>query len=224
MDATFFAAFAAILAFDGVLMAWFEWAVTSARFGKYRIRPPQNPPVPPAQKLVNTSLNNVLSLAILGAFFFFLGERSLYPGWPGATRLLGEVLGVLLLYDVTYYAFHRLMHVRKLMRYCHNVHHRVRSTTSSVSIFIHPLENLGGVGLLVLALWLVGPISTVSFLVMFAVYSVANIVVHSNLVFPHPAFRLFNFWAQKHDIHHHKARNNYASIFPFWDQAFGTYE
>lgn len=226
MDGTFFAAWAAILAFDGVLMAWLTWAATaSPRFSRLRIRTPApGQALPPLRKRVNTMLNNVLSLLIFAAFFWFLGAGSLYAGWPGPTRFLGEVLGVLLLYDLMYYFFHRAMHIRGLMRYCHAVHHRVRATVADESIFIHPLENLGGLGLLVLALWLLGPVSTVSFLAIFFLHSTINIIVHSNLVFPHPAFRLFNFWAEKHDIHHHKARNNYASIFPFWDQAFGTAE
>lgn len=224
MDTAFFAAWAAILLFDGVLMGALVWMARSPRFAAWRIRPPQNPPLPRRLVQVNTAFNNALSLAIFGAFFWFLGDAYLYPGWPGAATFLGEALGVLLLYDLLYYFFHRGMHVRGLMRYCHNVHHRVRSTTADVSIFVNPLEALLGVSLLVAAILLLGPISTVSFLAMFFVYSTANIVVHGNLRFPHPAARLLNFWAEKHDLHHHKARNNYASIFPFWDQAFGTHE
>ena len=224
MDSTFFIAWVAILAFDGVLMGTLTWAATSSRYGHLRLRQPQGYQIPPARKLVNTQLNNVLSLLIFGAFFFFLGEPFLEPGYPGLAHLFGEVLGVLLLYDFMYYVFHRVMHHRKLMRYCHNVHHLVRFPTSSESIYLHPLENLGGLGLLLLAIVILGPISAVSFLVLFAVHSAINIIVHSNLVIPHPAFRLFNFWVVRHDIHHDKIKHNYASIFPFWDQAFGTLE
>lgn len=225
MTPTFFACWVAILLLDGALMAWLVWAATkSPRFARYRAIPPQTPALDPKVKVIDTAFNNALSLAILGAFFWFLGDRYLYSGWPGATRFLGEALGVLLLYDFMYYFFHRAMHVRGVMRYCHAVHHRVRSPIADESIFVHPLEAFGGVSLLVLAIVLLGPISTVSFLAMFLVYSVANIVVHANLNFPHPALRLFNFWVAKHNLHHQKARNNYASIFPFWDQAFGTAE
>lgn len=225
MDAAFFAAWVAILAFDGLLMGWLTWAATkSPRFARYRVLPPQNPPLDPRLKRVNTGLNNVLSLLIFGSFFYFLGGRMLVPGWPGLTTFFGEVLGTLLLYDLMYYFFHRFMHLRGVMRYCHAVHHRVRSPVANESIFLNPLENLGGLGLLLLAVVILGPISAVSFLAIFFLHSVINIIVHSNLSFPHPAFRLFNFWVQKHDVHHHKARNNYASIFPFWDQAFGTLE
>lgn len=224
MDTTFFILWAAILAGDGVLMATLTWAANSARYGKYRIRTPQRYEIPRGKKIINTQLNNILSLTLFGAFFYFLGERMLYAGWPGFTRLLGEALGVLLLYDFMYYFFHRGMHIPKVMKYVHGVHHFVRFPTSDESIYLHPGETIGGVGLLLLSIVIVGPISTVSFLVMFAIYSSVNIIVHSNLVFPHPAFRLFNFWTKSHDVHHHKVKHNYASIFPFWDQAFGTYK
>lgn len=224
MDTMFFVAWAAILAFDGVLMGVLTWAATSKRYGHLRAKPPQPHPIDPAQKRINTQLNNLLSLAIFAAFFYYLGDRVLYAGWPGAAHFLGEVLGVLLLYDFMYYFFHRLMHHRALMRYCHNVHHRVRSPLSNESIFLNPLETMGGVSLVILAVVLIGPISTTSFLAMFAIYSSANIIVHSNLIIPHPAFRLFNFWVETHNVHHQRARNNYASIFPFWDQMFGTAE
>ena len=220
MDTMFFICWGAILAFDGLLMATLDWR----GFVKYRIRSSATPQIPPSRRRINTGLNNILSLLIFASFFYFLGEHSMYRGWPGLTKFFGEVLGVLLLYDFMYYFFHRAMHIRKVMRFCHAVHHRVRFPTASESIFLHPAENIGGLGLLILAIVMLGPISTTSFLAIFFIHSGVNLIVHSNLVIPHPAFRLFNFWVEKHDVHHHKARNNYASIFPFWDQAFGTAE
>lgn len=224
LSTEFFIAWGAILAFDGILMGTLTHLAGSPKHAHLRAKPPQVPPIEPVLKRVNTVLNNLLSLAIFASFFWFFGERSLYAGWPGALTFLGEVLGVLMLYDFLYYFFHRFMHVRSVMRYCHAVHHRVRSPMSDESIFLHPLETLGGVGLICLTVVVLGPISAISWLAMFAIYSTVNIVVHSNLVYRHPALRLFNFWVETHNVHHQKARNNYSSIFPFWDQMFGTAE
>jgi sterol desaturase/sphingolipid hydroxylase (fatty acid hydroxylase superfamily) len=221
MNTTFFAIWGAILTFDGVLMGFLTWAAHSERYSHYRIRNGTNR-VTTARKRINTNLNNLLSLSIFAAYFYFLGEWTLYAGAPRLTTLFGETLAVLLLYDFMYYFFHRAMHHPRLMKYVHGIHHYIRNPTSSESIYLHPAENLGGLGLLILAIVILGPISTSSFLLTFFIHSTVNIIVHSNLVFPHPAFRLFNFWVEKHDVHHHKVRDNYASIFPFWDQAFGT--
>lgn len=222
MDTSFFAGWIAILLFDGALMSFLTWAATSDRFKQYRIRSSDTYQIPPLRKTINTQLNNILSLLLFIAFFMYFGNTLLYAGWPGVTPWLGEVLGVLLLYDFMYYFFHRTMHHPKLMKYVHRVHHCVRFPLANESIFLHPAETLGGLGLLLLSIMILGPISAISFLVIFFVHSVANIIVHSNLVFPHPAFRLFNFWTRAHDVHHHKVDHNYASLFPFWDQLFGT--
>ncbi len=222
MDTTFFIFWIAILVFAGALVATLTWAASSAQFAKYRIRAPAHEEIPRVRKLINTSLNNTMSLLIFIAYFYYLGERTLYAGWPGVTQLLGETLGVLLLYDFMYYLYHRGMHQPRVMKFMHGVHHFVRHTTADKSIYTHPLETIGGLALLILAILILGPISSVSFLVVFFLYSSINIIVHANLVFPHPVFRLFNFWTRSHDVHHHKVKHNYASIFPFWDQAFGT--
>ncbi len=221
MNTTFFSLWAAILVVDGVLMHWLSWAARSERFGKYRIRNGLNR-ITPARKLINTNLNNIFSLTLFAGYVYYLGNSTLYAGTPRAVTVIGEVLGVLLLYDFMYYFFHRIMHHPRLMKYVHGIHHFVRNPVADESIYLHPAETFGGLALLILAIVILGPVSTTSFLIIFFIHSTANIIVHSNLVFPHPAFRLFNFWVIKHDIHHNKVRDNYASIFPFWDQAFGT--
>ncbi len=224
MDTTFIYLWIAILAFDGLLMGGLNWAATSSRFSPYRVRQPRTNHIPKARKLINTGLNNILALLIFIAFLYYQGNTTLYAGWPGAAHFLGETLAVLLLYDCAYYFYHRGMHHPKIMKYIHGVHHKVRYPTASESIYLHPLEQIGALGLLLGAMQLLGPISTISFLAIFFIHSTVNIIVHANLILPHPAFRLFNFWSAKHDIHHDKFKHNYASIFPFWDQAFGTFK
>ncbi len=224
MDSTFIIVWIALLLFDGMLMSWLTWAAGSERFGKYRIRTPKSYQIPRLRKHLNTTLNNVMSLLMFISFLYFLGDDYLYSGWPGAAHVFGESLAVLLLYDFLYYFYHRGMHHPKILKYVHRVHHLVRFPTANESIFLHPLEAVGALCLLGFSIVLFGPISSTSFLIVFFVYSTVNIVVHSNLVIPHPAFRLTNFWARSHDIHHDKLKYNYSSIFPFWDQAFGTFK
>lgn len=224
MSQEFFMALAVILIFDGILMAFFAWAVQSPRFAKYRIRTPTKQRISNGRKAVNISLNGLLALSFFAFVFVYFGDYVIGQQSVPAIMVFGEVLGSLMLYDFMYYFLHRGMHHPKFMKYVHGVHHYVRFPTSAESIFLHPLENLAGLGLLCLAIAIVGPISPLSFLMVFFIHHVANILVHSNLVLPYSFCKLFNFWAIKHDIHHGKHLNkNYASIFPFWDQMFGTY-
>lgn len=223
MNETFFVILVAILAFDGLLVAWLTWALRSPTFASARIQPVGQNRASPLRKALNTNLNNLMALSIFAAFLYHFGPSVLEPGWPGFTRLLGETLGVLLIYDLGYYLYHRTLHHPRLMRYVHGVHHQVRFPSAAESNFLHPAEQIGALSMLLGVMVLLGPISAASFLMIFFIYSTANIIVHSNLVFRHPALRLFNFWSERHDIHHRQVKHNYASIFPFWDQAFGTF-
>lgn len=222
MDTTFFIVWGVMLAFNGLLMHGLGWAAEKSRLAKYRIRTPKGYQIPPLRKWLNITGNGLFSLCIFGSFFYFLGDTYLYKGLPTPAGFVGETLGVLLLYDFMYYFLHRIMHHRLVLQYVHRTHHLVRFPTAPESIFLHPAENFAGLGLLLLAMMILGPVSATSFLIVFFVHAVINVLVHSNLEIPHPAFRLFNFWTTKHDIHHNRMNYNYASIFPFWDQAFGT--
>lgn len=200
------------------------WAAQSRRYGRYRIRTPNPDPLPARRKLLHVSVNGALSLACyLGALHFasgyLVGDAS-----PGPLGFAVEVLAALLLYDLLYYAAHRCCHRPRLMRAVHGVHHRVRYPTAFDGLYVHPAELVGGLGLLLASIAAVGPVSVASFLTVAFLHALANIAVHTNLVLPHPVFALTNYWAVRHDHHHHGHLDaNYGSIFPFWDRALGTY-
>ena len=224
MDLQFFIILGVILTFDGILMSFMAWAATSSSLKQYRLRTPTTYRIPKAKKAINIGLNGLLSMVFMGAILYHFGDYVLYDAPTAGVTIFGEVLASLLLYDFMYYFMHRAMHHPKAMKFVHGVHHYVRFPTSTESIYLHPAENMAGLGLLCLAMVIIGPISAYSFLICFFIYSTVNILVHSNLDLPHPAFKLLNFWAKKHDLHHGKHLNrNYASIFPFWDLMFDTY-
>lgn len=222
MSWTFFVVWILLFVSAGILIRVLEWAVKSPRFAAYRIRTPTSYEIPPVQKAVSTTLNLAFTVGIYAAFAYFLGEATIRPERPSVTGFIGETLGSLLLYDFLYYFLHRTMHLPRLMPWVHKVHHMVRYPTAQESSYLHPAETLAGVSLMLFSVWLLGPVSAVSFLAIFFLFTWINIIVHGNLVLPHPAFRLTNFWAASHDVHHHKLAYNYSSIFPFWDQLFGT--
>ncbi|CBL44689.1 Probable sterol desaturase [gamma proteobacterium HdN1] len=223
MSWQFFLILGLILAFDAILIKTLSWAAETSNLKKYRIRTPETYRIPKERKKINTTLNGLLSLSFFGAVFYHFGDLIIGNHSVGGVTIFGEVLATLLLYDFMYYFLHRAMHHPKAMKYVHGVHHFVRFPTSNESIYLHPVENLAGLSLLCIAMAIIGPISAASFLLVFLLHSSINIIVHSNLALPHPIFKLFNFWALKHDLHHGKTLNrNYASIFPFWDQMFGT--
>lgn len=211
--------------FTGLLMALTQWMVTSQKYGQYRIRTPQNVTIPLSRKVVNIGLNMLFMVLLFIAALYHLSDKLIAEGHASGVTIFGEVLAVLLIYDFCYYFMHRTLHHPRLMKFVHGVHHRSRFPTPAESLFLNPIEGFAGVTLLLGTTMAIGPVSGAAFLIIVFLHSVINVLVHANMVLPHPLFKLTNFWATKHDFHHgHHLNRNYASIFPFWDLMFGTYK
>ena len=105
----------------------------------------------------------------------------------------------------------------------HAVHHRVRTPFARDSLYVHPLETAGGVGLLLVSVAAVGPVTVPGFGLAFLVYSLLNVFIHSAFHVPHPVFAPLNAMARNHDTHHASMRGGYyGSITPVWDLLFRT--
>ncbi|MCY4516158.1 MAG: sterol desaturase family protein [Acidimicrobiaceae bacterium] len=208
----------------GVLGAAAVWAFNSRRFSKYRVATPAPIRVTTGQRHMNIALNMALSLACY-AVAISVAPRWLYGAESAGIAVFAvQVLGALLIYDVLYYVMHRTLHRPKLMRLIHGVHHRVRYPTARDSLYLHPVELVAGITLLLVSVAVVGPVSTWAFLTIVLIHGLINTIVHTNLVFPHPLLALWNHWVMRHHRHHagHLDRN-YATIFPFWDRLAGTH-
>ncbi len=222
---TFWAVFWALTGFAGVLAFTLDYWAKSPKYAHHRIRPFAKNRYSDGKRILNTTLNQIMSLLWFIAFFIYFGDKVFYNNWwPGLSTVVGETMLVLLVYDFVYYWYHRAAHYPPIMRHMHGTHHWVRNPTAGESTYLNPLEPTGALFILFASTWALGPISHVSWALVYFIYSASNLIVHSSLVPKHPALRLFSFWARSHDAHHQLLRVNYANIFPFWDQLFGTAE
>lgn len=210
----------------GALMMFGQWAVLSNKYKQYRLRTPTAAQsIPVKRKVINVGLNMIFTSLIFVAAMMFFSDKLFHANATPVVMMFGEILAVLMLYDFMYYFMHRAFHHPKLMKYVHGIHHRARFPTTMESIFLHPFEAFAGLALLLGSTAVIGPVSWISFLCIIFIHTIANVLVHMNLALPSPIFKLSNYWAQKHDFHHGKHLNkNFASIFPFWDMMFGTYQ
>jgi sterol desaturase/sphingolipid hydroxylase (fatty acid hydroxylase superfamily) len=172
--------------------------------------------------------NSTLSMVMLALFTVAGYHRFFSPSMsPTAGTVCLEVvrgLGALALYDFGYYWLHRGLHIKKLMRFIHRVHHLARTPSARDSLWVHPVEIAAGLGLFLACVAAVGPVSPVTFLVVNLIYSELNIVIHSGVEFPSGPMRLFNPWARAHHGHHGVDINrNFASVTSLWDLLLGTY-
>jgi len=217
-----------VLTASGILMAALQLLYASPATDAYKIyanRPRRLPWAKLARNVVpNTILSGLLAVGVtLGLRGLLIREGA---GEVALLEAAYEIVATLLLYDFLYYFMHRyLFHEWKLLRAVHVVHHTNKYPTAFESLYVHPLENAMGLGLLMFCLAAVGPVSVPAFAVIFFLYSFLNLVIHSGLDFARPGLRAVGFMARKHARHHSSMRaGNYASITPLPDWLFGTHE
>ncbi|NRB36885.1 MAG: sterol desaturase family protein [Pseudomonadales bacterium] len=213
----------AVLLWSGVLMAIMQYAAV-VKMPEKRIREPRPNKITLKTKIINVTGNMGVALVLIFGVLLIAGEHLVSTVAVPWYQVIFEAFAGLLVYDFMYYFFHRGMHHPKVMRKVHGVHHYIRHPTAFESIYIHPLEGIGGVSLMLLGMFIVGPVSIASFVLALFIYNSCNILVHANITWDSKLMVLPNYWAKRHDIHHGVHLNrNYASIFPFWDKMFGTY-
>ncbi|MFO0613939.1 MAG: sterol desaturase family protein [Polyangiaceae bacterium] len=211
------------LAFDAVLLGALVWAFYSPRFAKRRIDPAPPIKVPIERRMRSAVVSSGISLATVIGSTYFLRASLMHDRPASVGEKLLQAGAILLVYDFAYYWLHRAMHIKKVMRFVHGVHHRATNPSALESFFLHPAELLAGLALLVGSTAIVGPVHEHAFVVAFFVYSTLNILIHSGLVFGSWALRPIDWLTKKHHVHHHDDfARNYASLTPLPDLIFGT--
>lgn len=213
-----------VLAISGLFMGGLAWLGRSELMVRHRQREDKKHTVSPREHKVSSVLNSIASIGVLFGSVFLLHDQLFYSGVQSTGRLIWEPIAVLALYDFGYYLLHRFVfHEWKLGRRIHAVHHKIRTPYAQDSLYIHPVETVLGVGLLMACTLIVGPISVYSFGVVFFAYSVLNILIHSAFALPFFPVRWLSALSRNHDTHHHSMKGGYyASISPLWDHVFGT--
>lgn len=213
-----------IMLLDAALLAALAWAFHAPRFAPHRISKMPSMRVSKAERIKTISTIAPLSGAVVFGGIWGLDRLGAFhahaiPIWRGVL----EALAIILVYDFAYYWLHRLMHVKRLMRFVHGVHHRSINPTAMESFYLHPAELVAGLLLLFSCTWLVGPVSTWSFAVVFFLHSTMNILVHSGLQYRHWLLVPIDSLTLKHHVHHNSdSAKNYSSLTPLPDLVFGT--
>jgi sterol desaturase/sphingolipid hydroxylase (fatty acid hydroxylase superfamily) len=188
----------------------------------YKIYSPRPKDIARAAKLVVP--NSLLSGGLIFGILYVGSDWLIHGAQTSALELVADVVVTLALYDLLYYFMHRyLFHEWQLLRSIHVLHHTVKYPVALESLYVHPIENSLGLLLLTVCIAIVGPVSMPAYLVLLAIYSWLNIVIHSGLDFRHPMLRPVAYMVRKHAKHHSSMRaGNYASITPLPDVLFRT--
>ena len=148
-----------------------------------------------------------------------------YRAYPVGYLPLSLVV-YLFLHETYYYWLHRWMHLPKVYRLVHKVHHDSTETNAHTSFSFHPLESLLQ-ALIIPMLLLFLPLHVYLLVALLAIMTISGTLNHLGYeMFPqgwarHPVGKWL-VGATHHDQHHKRFRYNYGLYFTFWDRWMGT--
>lgn len=145
--------------------------------------------------------------------------------WP-LWYLPVSVLIYLFAHDSWFYWTHRWMHIPRVFRVAHAVHHASRPPTAWAAMSFHPVEALTG-AVVIPALVFIVPIHVGALGTVLAIMTVMGVTNHMGWeVFPrfvtHGPLGGWLITASHHQRHHDRYGCNYGLYFRFWDRLCGT--
>ncbi len=141
-----------------------------------------------------------------------------YPIW----YLPLSLLVILFLHETYYYWLHRWMHLPKVFKLMHKVHHDSITTTSLTSFSFHPLEAIAQALIIPLIVFFI-PVNIYVLLIILVLMTLSGTINHAGVeLYSNNWFGKWVIGASHHDLHHKRFRVNFGLYFTFWDRWMGT--
>ncbi|MBL7716116.1 MAG: sterol desaturase family protein [Bdellovibrionales bacterium] len=191
---------------------------------------------PPPETLRYEFAWSALSSLIFGVFGsagFILWEKGftrVYLDWNqyGALYPWFSLALLMFLHDAYFYWVHRLMHVPKIFRRIHRVHHESKNPSPWAAFSFHWAEAILEAAILP-ALILIVPVHPAILVIFLTTMTFLGVINHLGYeIYPRWFFRMpgnrFLISASNHHLHHSRVRYNYGLYFTWWDYWFGTHD
>jgi fatty acid hydroxylase domain-containing protein 2 len=181
-----------------------------------------------ARLIALTLFNQVpLTIAVVSgsaAVYFALGGKIALE-FPARPEVLWHFVGWLVLFEIGFYASHRLLHTRWLYRHVHLLHHRFKAPVPYSAACVHPVEFVLSYIVPNFGAAMVLHFSYAEILLFLSLEYIHTVHDHSGYFYWWDPFHwLCSQNARMHDEHHRRPTVNFGGAFTSWpDRLFGTY-
>ncbi len=191
----------------------------------------KNPPKGQITREILASLRTILIFSSVGLATLYGAKVGLFRVYfemadYGMLYLVLTTLLLIVLHDGYFYWSHRFLHIRRVFKVAHRVHHRSNNPTPFTSFSFNFGEAAANAAFLPLVL-LVLPLHPIALFMFTNHMMIRNAMGHSGYEL-FPAWRnhkpMFDWMTTvtHHDIHHARAGWNFGLYFTWWDRWMGT--
>lgn len=127
---------------------------------------------------------------------------------------------IIFIHDFYFYITHRIMHIPKIYKISHYLHHQSKPITPFTALSFHPIEMFIEVGFIPITLLFL-KLHYYHFIGYFIFQMIHNLYIHSRLDL-FKDVKILNT-SIDHWNHHNYNTINYGLYFSFWDRLFKTF-
>jgi len=180
-------------------------------------------------KELKHSLIASIPTSIVFSFLIFLGYYGLNKLYFDLTEygylwLIGQILVLLLLTEISFYFVHRAMHSKTLFRHTHKLHHLSTDPTPFALNSVHTFEAIMDIGFIVIASFLIPlhPLGLFSTVTIALIWSTIGHLGYE--ILPKRLYSIGKYLnLPTYHNHHHKTFNyNFGYYTTILDRVFGT--
>lgn len=170
----------------------------------------------------------IFATVALFVFYFYMPQTNIYFGFNDHSigYYLFTWVWMFLLHDTYFYWMHRAMHLPKIYKHVHLVHHKSTNPSPWTAYAFHPIEGFFEAMIVpLIAFTMPVHISSIGLFFLFQIFY---------NVYGHLGFELYpkgfhKTWIGKyvntsvaHNLHHKRFDGNYGLYFLIWDRWMGT--
>ena len=203
-----------------IFYTWFPSKFEARKINKKKYKKGQ------FKKEIKWSLITSLLFSVAGTITVILWQKGFTkvytkPDLYGYWYLPVSLIIFMLLHETYYYWIHRWMHIPRVYKIVHKVHHDSKIASPFTAFSFHPFEGLLQAIFLPLMLMIL-PMHYYIIILQLTIMTFSSVINHLDIeIYPKPLKKSFGKYiigATHHSLHHKQFKYNYGLYFTFWDK------